>query len=139
MHSVILLLYFIFVLLRRHSYLLLKYVRKMQRVCISAKECYVFNRIYAVVKKGYNSFRKVWYTERKGNGFEVQDIRFGGLERRLKNCKQILSDYINGEIEKIEELEEDIKQLHEETELSQRNWGKIVTVNSLTHFNFFGI
>lgn len=91
------------------------------------------------VETVYNSFRKVWYTERKGNGFEVQDIRFGGLERRLKNCKQTLTEYINGEIEKIGELEEDIKQLHEETELHQRNWGKIVSVNSLTHFNFFGI
>jgi hypothetical protein len=55
------------------------------------------------------------------------------------NCHGLKSITIGGEIEKIGELEEDIKQLHEETELHQRNWGKIVSVNSLTHFNFFGI
>ena len=43
-----------------------------------------------------------------GFGFEITDMTFGGLERRLKSCKAKLLSWVNGEISRIEELEEDI-------------------------------
>ena len=43
-----------------------------------------------------------------GFGFEITDMAFGGLERRLKSCKAKLLSWVNGEISRIEELEEDI-------------------------------
>lgn len=56
----------------------------------------------------YDAFRKQWYKEKKGNGFEVQDVRIGGLKQRLISCRSRLSDYICGRIECIEELEEQL-------------------------------
>ncbi|MBQ8495907.1 MAG: beta-N-acetylhexosaminidase [Clostridia bacterium] len=54
----------------------------------------------------YRTYRKQWYTVNKSYGFEIQDIRLGGLSRRIQNCKEILISYANGEIDRIEELEE---------------------------------
>lgn len=49
-----------------------------------------------------------WIKENKPFGLEVQDIRLGGLKRRLAVCKSRLKDYLKGRINKIEELEEEI-------------------------------
>ena len=48
----------------------------------------------------------MWYTDNKANGFDVQEIRLGGVLQRLESQKERLQAYINGEISKIEELEE---------------------------------
>lgn len=53
-------------------------------------------------------FKETWYKENKPHGFDVQEIRLGGLLLRLKSCKERLKDYVNGNISIIEELEEDI-------------------------------
>ena len=90
----------------------------------------------------YESFRYVWHKERKGNGFEVQTVRLGGLKQRLLDCQKRLIDYANGELESIEELEEDIIDIPDINDshcLKENKYGKIVTVGSLSHFNFFGI
>ena len=55
----------------------------------------------------YEAMRVQWYTENKRHGFEVHDIRLGGLIMRLKDCKRILEDYRDGKIDNIPELEED--------------------------------
>jgi len=52
------------------------------------------------------SFRKAWYKDKKAYGFELQDARLGGLIERTKSCKQRIDDYVNENINKIEELEE---------------------------------
>ncbi|MBQ8320087.1 MAG: beta-N-acetylhexosaminidase [Clostridia bacterium] len=54
----------------------------------------------------YEAYRKQWFAENKGNGFEVQDIRFGGLVFRIKHCRQRLKAYLDGMSERIGELEE---------------------------------
>ncbi len=56
----------------------------------------------------YTAYRKQWYNFNKTYGFEIQDARLGGLMRRLKNCKEQLIAYANGEICTIEELAEEI-------------------------------
>lgn len=50
-------------------------------------------------------FRKMWFKENKPFGFEVQELRLGGLLLRLKSCKERLTSFVVGEIECIEELE----------------------------------
>ncbi len=55
--------------------------------------------------KFYNSMRTVWYTDNKPQGFEVQDIRIGGLKQRLSNCMNVLRDYLDGKVQSIPELE----------------------------------
>lgn len=56
----------------------------------------------------YAAFQTQWYKENKGYGFEVQAARIGGLIQRTKDCCNRLSAWLRGEIECIEELDEDI-------------------------------
>ncbi|TQO57539.1 beta-N-acetylhexosaminidase [Paraclostridium bifermentans] len=55
-----------------------------------------------------NSFRKLWYKECKGQGFEVIDIRLGGVKSRVVSTLYRLESYIREDIDIIEELEEDL-------------------------------
>ncbi len=59
------------------------------------------------LEKFYSAFHDLWYRENKGFGFEVHDIRIGGLIQRVKNCRQRLSEWAENKSEKIDELEED--------------------------------
>ena len=54
------------------------------------------------------AFEKQWFCENKTCGFDVQDIRIGGLIRRLSACRKRLLDYADGRINAIEELEGEI-------------------------------
>ena len=51
-------------------------------------------------------FRQMWFTDSKPHGFDIQDIRLGGVIQRLKANRQRLIDYLNGKVESIPELEE---------------------------------
>lgn len=52
-------------------------------------------------------FRVLWMKDNKGFGFEVMDIRFGGMAARCQTTYDMLEDYLNGEIQRIYELEEE--------------------------------
>ena len=65
-------------------------------------------RIAGLVRKFYLSFRRQWMLENKGHGFDVSDARIGGVMTRLESCADRLEDYIDGRIERIEELEEEL-------------------------------
>ena len=54
----------------------------------------------------YEKFRTLWQIENKTVGFEVMDIRLGGLIMRIKNAERTVRDFLDGRIEKIDELEE---------------------------------
>lgn len=56
----------------------------------------------------YEEFGKVWTGENKPFGLEVHDARFGGLIMRLKSCRNRISDYLEGKIDCIEELEQEL-------------------------------
>jgi hypothetical protein len=56
----------------------------------------------------YDAFKKQWFKENKGFGWELQDARIGGLMQRVKSCMERLQAYVNGEIDAIEELEAEI-------------------------------
>ena len=59
-----------------------------------------------LVENFYKAYRSCWLHEKKGHGFDVQDIRLGGLKMRYRSCRERLSAYLAGEIAAIEELEE---------------------------------
>lgn len=97
----------------------------------------------------YESMRTRWYTENKPHGFEVQDIRIGGLITRMENCMRTLEDYRNGNIDKILELEDEIIPYRENQQLPRDynfeevvertrvdRWHAMVTTNTLV--NLFG-
>ncbi len=52
------------------------------------------------------TYEKAWFAENKPQGFEIMDIRLGGLKQRLLSCKRRLEQYIKGEISEIPELSE---------------------------------
>ena len=58
----------------------------------------------------YDAFRAFWMTEKKPFGFEVQDIRIGGLKQRVAHCKRRLENYVSGTLDSIPELAEKILQ-----------------------------
>lgn len=99
----------------------------------------VYDKLSVLLEDFYNKYRVVWYKERKGNGFEVQDVRLGGLMCRLKNCRRLLAEYLDGKKERLEELEEKRLSFNTDDNLKDNNYGKAVTVNTLTHYNFYGI
>ncbi|WP_314002859.1 beta-N-acetylhexosaminidase [uncultured Paenibacillus sp.] len=51
--------------------------------------------------------RANWFAENKPFGWEVIDIRYGGLSARLETARQRVADYLNGSAARIEELEEE--------------------------------
>ncbi len=59
----------------------------------------------ARVEKFYNVFRKQWMKDNKPYGFEITGIRLGGVMQRLKETATVVEEYLNGSLERIEELE----------------------------------
>ena len=55
-----------------------------------------------------DSLRNVWHTENRPHGFEVHDLRFGGLSYRLRSLSSRLSAFLRGELSDIPELDEEI-------------------------------
>ena len=51
--------------------------------------------------------RASWFTYNKPFGWDAHDLRYGGLIARFETTKLRLAAYLNGEIDKIEELEEE--------------------------------
>lgn len=81
------------------------------------------------LKNFHEAYEKRWFKENKPHGFDVQDIRLGGLLQRALSCKKRLLQIINGEISQIPELDEPV--LNEIN--GPDHWNKIVTANSLFH------
>lgn len=67
-----------------------------------------YNLLYDAISDFYNAFRAQWMKENKSFGFEVQDMRIGGLMLRIRHCREVLSDFLDGKIKKIEELDEEL-------------------------------
>ena len=86
-----------------------KSLRKYYQECNKEKLLELAKKDFKVLisrlEKYYESFYKLWISENKTFGFEVQNYRLGGLISRIKYCKKVVEDYCNGNVEKIEELE----------------------------------
>ena len=70
------------------------------------------NEEYARVEtnlRGFiKEFEKQWMIENKPYGFEVQHQRLGGLLLRIGACRKRILDYLNGKVDEIPELKENI-------------------------------
>ena len=89
---------------------------------------------YVVVAKRINLYgralEKQWMADNKPHGFDVQDLRIGGLLRRTESCRRRILDYVNGRIDRIDELDEALLP-YEEKEQSTAlvRWHQAVTAN----------
>ncbi len=93
-----------------------------------------YGKLIIALEEFYKAFKKQWFIENKPFGFEVQDIRIGGLIARVKHCKERLEEYLDGEIEQIEELNEPVLDIYCRKEVSDsgiiyNNWKNSVTTN----------
>jgi hypothetical protein len=52
------------------------------------------------------AFEKQWFYDNKPHGFDIQDQRMGALIYRADSCRRRILDYVNGKIDRIEELDE---------------------------------
>lgn len=102
----------------------------------AADSCRVVEERLAVF---YECFRRQWYLENKGQGFEVQDIRLGGLRQRVAHCRRMLEDLLSGQIERIDELEEALLDVtgngtdYRKEALLFNSWRQTVTANVISH------
>ena len=55
----------------------------------------------------YDFYIEQWYFENKPNGAEIHDIRLGGLMNRMRAAKKRIQLFIDGKINRIQELEEE--------------------------------
>ena len=87
---------------------------------------------YDVVIKKLEEFhallQKQWFIDNKPYGFDIQDIRFGGMILRIKSCRDRLLSYIAGTISEIPELSEEL--LEKDCCWS---WGRSVSPNTISH------
>lgn len=67
-----------------------------------------YDRVLVNLNTFYVAFKKQWLKENTEYGLEVQAARIGGLMQRTKDCKELLQQWLDGEIEKISQLEEEI-------------------------------
>lgn len=56
----------------------------------------------------YEKFKTLWFKENEPFGWEIQDVRLGGLILRIRSCADRLEKYVEGKISAVEELEENI-------------------------------
>ncbi len=69
---------------------------------------YDYPEIVNRVRSFHEVYERQWFRDNKPSGFDVQDIRLGGLIQRTESCQRRLSAYLDGKIDRIAELEEEI-------------------------------
>ena len=84
----------------------------------------------------YEVYTEQWMEENKPFGFEIQDLRMGGLSRRVKHCRDRLQAYVDGKLAHIEELEAPVLDIQGEQSvcgeaLLYTGWTSIVSTNVL--------
>jgi hypothetical protein len=78
------------------------------------------------------AFEKQWYTENKPYGFDVQELRVGGVAIRAESCKRRLLDYVSGKIGEIPELAEELIEISPTSYLYKNNeYDYLSTVSTL--------
>lgn len=85
----------------------------------------------------YRAYKKQWFMENKPHGFDIQDIRIGGLMARVKSCTERLQDLHDGKVDVIEELEEEQLDFcgggthFAKEHIEYDTWSRIASVNVL--------
>ena len=78
----------------------------------------------------YKAFKNQWKIENKPYGWEIHEVRFGGLRSRILNCKERLLEYVSGKVDRIPELEEEILP-YADWKLQYNNYRGLVSVSEL--------
>ena len=79
------------------------------------------------------AFERQWFKDNKTHGFDVQDHRIGALIRRTEACRRRLYDYVNGKIDQIEELSEELLPYEKAGESLSRNKAILFSTVNIVH------
>ncbi len=92
------------------------------------------DEIIARTELFYSALREQWFGENKPQGFEVQDIRIGGLIRRLRSCAVTVRDYCDGKLTELSELDREVLpfdlRVKRDRAFRFNYWEHIFTVNN---------
>lgn len=94
-------------------------------------------QILKLIDDYYAVFKNEWYRDNKPHGFDIQDLRLGGLSRRVLACRGRLLQFLNGEIDVIEELNEPVLNLLNSKAsytgpIYEPQWYRIVSANVIS-------
>lgn len=89
-----------------------------------------FDLLLSRLKIFHEEFYILWHKENKSFGWEIHDARLGGLMQRVKTCKRRLQEYLNGDIESIEELNEELLVIHKEW-LFNNQYARIISSSDI--------
>jgi hypothetical protein len=67
-----------------------------------------YKEVEKLIKAYARALEEQWFYENKPCGFDVQDVRLGAIIQRTASCRRRLIDYVNGKIDSIPELEEEL-------------------------------
>jgi len=80
--------------------------------------------LYIKVNELRITHRRLWMATCKPFGWEVLDIRYGGVLARILTAQDRLNDYAEGHIDRIEELEQDRLPYEQDMPASDRIYGE---------------
>jgi hypothetical protein len=97
-----------------------------------AKNEYV--KVEKLIRSYALAFEKQWLTDNKPHGFDIQHHRIGALLYRTDACRRRILDYVNGKIDRIEELDEKLLPFRDaQQSIALNNSTYCFTVNVVHH------
>ncbi len=94
-----------------------------------------YNEVLNRLKIFIEAFRFQWMKDNKPHGFDVQEHRLGGLTLRLESCRRRILDYVEGKLDKIEELEDELLPFRKPEESASINRAPIYSTVNVIHHN----
>lgn len=86
-----------------------------------------------LVEKMQETREELWMSDSKPFGYELLDLRLGGIIIRLKSCRRRLKQYLSGAVSILEELEGERLPYFPEGEPAMENrWQRIISGADLT-------
>ena len=71
---------------------------------------------------------EIWMTDAKPFGYELLDVKLGGVITRLKSTGHRIDDYLNGKVSRLEELEETrLPYFTGEMDKRENRWDRIIS------------
>lgn len=84
------------------------------------------------LQKMKNLREKLWMKDAKPWGYEVLDVKLGGVITRLESARRRIGDYISGKVSSMEELEEErIAYFREGADKRENRWSQIISGSDL--------
>lgn len=104
-----------------------KYYRENEKEALKKLAEEDYGSAIAALREFHSLFQRMWMTDKKPHGFDVQDIRLGGLIQRLESCRNRIEEYLRGDTDSIPELEEEILQ-----SAGKKPWRYLATCNVMS-------